>query len=65
MLFNIRAEAPSIVKKRIEVNHALMMFFVCFLIDEKEGVSSPSASLVVAAEPTISPTSPIKSITAG
>lgn len=71
MLFRVNIPQPSndITEYkpniRIEATHAVPISVSCCLIDEKDGLMEPKASLVVAVEPTIDPTSPVVSINAG
>jgi len=57
---NTRLIARDMRAKTVEIKseavHALVMFLVRFFIEEKEGVSKPKASLVLAVEPTTEPT---------
>jgi hypothetical protein len=54
-----RDKTDRIINIMIEADQALKMFFACLRIEEKEGVSKPKASFVVAVEPTTEPTFPI------
>ena len=65
LLFMANARTLRTPNSRIDESHVLNMFLAWLFIDEKEGASAPNASFVVAADPTIRPTSPIKSIIAG
>ena len=58
----IRAKTVKIIS---EEPQALKMFLAWFFIDEKEGESSPKASLVLAVEPTTKPTALTKLISTG
>ena len=58
-LFIDRDNTAKMMNIIIEAAQALKMFFACFRIEEKEGVSKPKASFVVAVEPTTEPTLPI------
>lgn len=53
------------INSNTEAVHALPISVLCCLIEEKDGLIAPKASLVVAVEPTIEPTSPVVSINAG
>ena len=57
---NTRLIARDMRAKTVDIKseavHALVMFLVWFFIEEKEGLSKPKASLVLAVEPTTEPT---------
>ena len=59
-----RDKTARIINIKIEADQALKMVFAWFRIEEKEGVSKPKASFVVAVEPITEPTLPIMPIKA-